>query len=136
MTISIPQTPTPTDLKTTTESIGQLSSILNNSAEPLSLRFRALFSLKAMGSASKEKNSVDLSNNETDAINEIAKAFQDDSNLLKHEVAYVLGQMKDKRALEVLYKVLSDHGQDAMVRSYLHSQIDAQLMNNNLNLTN
>ena len=43
-------------------------------------------------------------------------AFEDDSVLLKHEVAYVLGQMKDGYAVETLLTVLSDEDEDVMVR--------------------
>ena len=42
--------------------------------------------------------------------------FADESALLKHELAYVLGQKKDERALPVLTRVLEDTGEDPMVR--------------------
>ncbi len=38
------------------------------------------------------------------------------SALLKHEVAYVLGQMQDPAAVEVLKGVLRAHEENAMVR--------------------
>ncbi|CAG8610116.1 3558_t:CDS:2, partial [Ambispora leptoticha] len=69
---------------------------------PLHTRFRAIFTLKNIG----DERSIDL----------LAKAFNDESDLLKHELAYVLGQMKNSYANPILRRVLSDKSQDAMVR--------------------
>lgn len=46
----------------------------------------------------------------------IGKAFGDDSVLLKHELAYCLGQMQDGCAIPVLSAVLKDTRQEPMVR--------------------
>lgn len=51
-----------------------------------------------------------------DAIEWIGKAFADQSALLKHELAYCLGQMQDTRAIPTLTAVLKDREQEAMVR--------------------
>lgn len=48
--------------------------------------------------------------------------FQDPSALLKHELAYCLGQMKNAAALSILETVLANEQEDPMVRhevSYL-----------------
>jgi deoxyhypusine monooxygenase len=84
--------------------VEKLDDILNNKSGnvPLHERFRALFTLKSIG----DERSVDA----------IAKGFTDDSALLKHELAYVLGQMKNRYALSTLTKVLQDDQQDPMVR--------------------
>jgi deoxyhypusine monooxygenase len=50
------------------------------------------------------------------AIKSIEQAFTDDSDLLKHELAYCLGQMQDPEAIPVLIKVLEDKSQAPMVR--------------------
>ena len=42
--------------------------------------------------------------------------FADSSALLKHELAYVLGQMKDPYAIPVLTDVLKTETEDPMVR--------------------
>ena len=42
--------------------------------------------------------------------------FADESALLKHELAYCLGQMKNMNALPVLESVLADEKEDPMVR--------------------
>ncbi|KAH6912713.1 deoxyhypusine hydroxylase [Coprinopsis sp. MPI-PUGE-AT-0042] len=77
--------------------------LLNASGKvPLHVRFRALFTLKG------------LKNDE--AVEIISKGFSDDSALLKHELAYVLGQLKNESALPRLESVLRDTTEDPMVR--------------------
>ncbi|XP_031551620.1 deoxyhypusine hydroxylase-like [Actinia tenebrosa] len=85
--------------KSTIEGIGQQ---LLDSSRPLSERFRALFTLKNLGG--------------TTAIDFISQGFDDPSALLKHELAYCLGQMQDTHAIPILTKVLKDKNQEAMVR--------------------
>lgn len=54
--------------------------------------------------------------------------FQDPSALLKHELAYCLGQMKNAAALPILESVLANDQEDPMVRhevSCLYRRIDA-----------
>jgi deoxyhypusine monooxygenase len=84
------------------EQLSSLSNDLLNPETPLHKRFRALFTLKAIGGP--------------EAISTISKGFGDESALLKHEFAYVLGQMKDQRAIPKLEEVLSDEKEDPMVR--------------------
>ncbi|CAG8487310.1 6479_t:CDS:2, partial [Acaulospora colombiana] len=69
---------------------------------PLHKRFRAIFTLKNIAN----EKSIDI----------LAKAFKDDSALLKHELAYVLGQIKNPYANPVLSSVLADETEDPMVR--------------------
>ncbi|PWZ02705.1 ARM repeat-containing protein [Testicularia cyperi] len=75
---------------------------------PLDQRFRSLFTIKGLAARSDEHM--------VRAIQIITDAFGDDSALLKHELAYVLGQLEDVRALPTLRNVLEDKAQDAMVR--------------------
>lgn len=82
--------------------IHAIGDILNNKERPLKERFRALFTLRNIGGP--------------DSIECISKCFTDDSALLKHELAYCLGQMQDSRAIPVLIKVLEDKNQEPMVR--------------------
>ncbi|TDG43086.1 hypothetical protein AWZ03_010502 [Drosophila navojoa] len=84
------------------EQIKAIGGVLNNKERPLKERFRALFTLKNIGGGT--------------AIEAISKAFDDDSTLLKHELAYCLGQMQDTQAVEILTKVLQDTSQEPMVR--------------------
>ncbi|KAI0826781.1 ARM repeat-containing protein [Trametes gibbosa] len=79
------------------------AALLNASGDvPLHNRFRALFTLKSL----KSDVAVDI----------ISKGFADESALLKHELAYCLGQMKNTKALPVLETVLADEREDPMVR--------------------
>ncbi|KAI0041993.1 deoxyhypusine hydroxylase [Auriscalpium vulgare] len=79
------------------------AALLNTAGNvPLHNRFRALFTLKSF------KNE--------DAIRIISKGFQDPSALLKHELAYCLGQIKSPAALPTLEAVLADEKEDPMVR--------------------
>ncbi|RCN45033.1 PBS lyase HEAT-like repeat protein [Ancylostoma caninum] len=84
------------------EQIDGFGSILNDSSKPLKARFRALFILRNIG--------CDLS------VKWIAKCFGDDSALLKHELAYCLGQTQNKTAIPVLTEVLMDTNQEPIVR--------------------
>ncbi|GAA5817352.1 hypothetical protein MFLAVUS_010896 [Mucor flavus] len=82
----------------------KLEASLCNTSGTVSLaeRFRSLFTLKNIGT----NESIDI----------IAKAFSDDSELLKHELAYCLGQIGNPRANPTLEKVLEDLSEHEMVR--------------------
>ncbi|XP_059480222.1 deoxyhypusine hydroxylase [Neocloeon triangulifer] len=80
----------------------KIGDVLNNPDRPLKERFRALFTLKNIGGAT--------------AIDCIKKAFDDPSALLKHELAYCLGQMQDHLAIPILKDVLRDKNEHPMVR--------------------
>lgn len=84
------------------EKISEIGSVLQNSKRPLKERFRALFTLKNIGG--------------DQAVKEICACFNDDSALLKHELAYCLGQMQNTTAIPKLTEVLSDVNQEPMVR--------------------
>lgn len=90
----------------------QLRDLLTNADgnTKLANRFRALFHLKAAGENLEERATADT------ACAFIAAAFADDLELLKHEVAYVLGQTKNLLAAPLLRAVLEDEGQQCMVR--------------------
>ncbi|XP_061635248.1 deoxyhypusine hydroxylase [Phyllopteryx taeniolatus] len=84
------------------EQLAAVGSVLVDPRQDLTRRFRALFTLKNLGGA--------------EAVEWISKAFGDDSSLLKHELAYCLGQMQDPCAIPVLSGVLQDTRQEPMVR--------------------
>lgn len=79
-----------------------IGKLLNDKNRPLKERFRALFTLKNLGGPV--------------AIESISKCFADESALLKHELAYCLGQMQDAAAIPYLVKVIEDKSQEPMVR--------------------
>lgn len=82
--------------------IRNIGKVLNDPSRPLKERFRALFTLRNIGG--------------NVAIECIQNCFKDDSALLKHELAYCLGQMQDKNAIPVLVDVLENVAEHPMVR--------------------
>jgi len=84
------------------EKVLAIGKLLQDPKRPLKERFRALFTLRNLGGQT--------------AIDSISATFTDPSALLKHELAYCLGQMKDVRAIPMLVKVLEDVSQEPMVR--------------------
>jgi len=52
----------------------------------------------------------------SEAVEALASGFADTSALLRHEIAYVLGQMQHPAAVGTLQKLLNQHGEHPMVR--------------------
>ena len=94
-------------------SMEQLRDILINKdgRTELANRFRALFNLKCIAEEFASKKEIAKV-----AVEYIAECFGDDSELLKHEVAYVLGQTKNMDSCTVLREVTVDQNQQCMVR--------------------
>ena len=90
--------------------ISALRTALVSERTPLAIRFRALFSLKHHA-AKHPPSSYTIS-----AIQAIAAAFTSPSALLKHELAYCLGQTRNLAAVPYLRGVLEDRAEDAMCR--------------------
>lgn len=93
----------------TSATIASLRESLCSEATPLPVRFRALFSLKHL--ARHETGDQALA-----AIDAIAAGFVSPSALLKHELAYCLGQSANLAAVPYLQKVLADLQEDPMCR--------------------
>lgn len=86
----------------TEEEVTAIGRTLLDAAQPLPARFRALFTLRNLGGPA--------------AIDCIVRGFADSSALLKHELAFCLGQMRDRAAIPALLGVLQDSQQEPMVR--------------------
>ncbi|RDW69434.1 putative deoxyhypusine hydroxylase [Coleophoma cylindrospora] len=84
-----------------------LRKTLVSESEPLARRFRALFSLKHL--ACQPETTLP-------AIQAIAAGFKSPSALLKHELAYCLGQSHNLAASPFLRTVLEDKHEDPMCR--------------------
>ncbi len=82
--------------------LSDLRNIICDEDERMFQRMRALFALRNIGGK--------------DAVEALCAAFSSKSALLKHEVAYVLGQMQDNHAVSQLIDRLSDSNEDLMVR--------------------
>ncbi|KAI1119459.1 deoxyhypusine hydroxylase [Nemania sp. NC0429] len=89
--------------------VASLRESLCSESTPLPIRFRALFSLKHLAKHETGEASVA-------AVNAIAAAFTSPSALLKHELAYCLGQSANPAAVAPLRKVLADLQEDPMCR--------------------
>ncbi|KAI9662734.1 MAG: deoxyhypusine hydroxylase [Alyxoria varia] len=87
-----------------------LREVLVSESQSLARRFRALFSLKHHAALHPPTQ------NTIPAIHAIAAAFASPSALLKHELAYCLGQSRNLESVPYLRKVLEDRGEDAMCR--------------------
>ena len=83
-------------------SVADLRNVLCDEDEKMFQRMRALFALRNIGG----KDSVDA----------LAAAYESESALLKHEIAYVMGQMQDSHAVPHLIERLEDREEDVMVR--------------------
>jgi deoxyhypusine monooxygenase len=98
-----------TESMDTSRTIQALRKDLTSESTPLARRFRALFSLKHLASQPPSPQT-------TTAIQVIAAAFASPSALLKHELAYCLGQTKNLEAVPFLRAVLENKSEDAMCR--------------------
>ncbi|KAK5165074.1 deoxyhypusine hydroxylase [Saxophila tyrrhenica] len=87
-----------------------LRDTLTNESAALAARFRALFSLKHLASQQPATSQT------IPAIEAIAAAFTSPSALLKHELAYCLGQSGNEAAIPHLRAVIEDRQEDAMCR--------------------
>ena len=92
------------------DEISGLRAVLTSEASPLAKRFRALFSLKHYAALKPPTEET------IPAIQAIAAAFGSPSALLKHELAYCLGQSRNLESVPYLRKVLEDREEDAMCR--------------------
>ena len=82
--------------------VSQLRTTLCDESAKMFERMRALFALRNIGG--------------THAVDALAAAFDSESALLKHEIAYVLGQMQNNHAVPTLIERLEDQSEDLMVR--------------------
>lgn len=84
------------------KNINSLISTLLDEEEKMFERMRTIFSLRNDRSAT--------------AVSALCQGFTVKSALLRHELAYVLGQMQDSLAVPTLIRVLSDNNEHVMVR--------------------
>lgn len=87
-----------------------LRKALISESVPLARRFRALFSLKHLACLDPPAEQT------IPAIKAIAAAFTSPSALLKHELAYCLGQTRNLASVPYLREMLEDNHEDPMCR--------------------
>ena len=94
--------PAPPFAKKELKTVAQLEAVLLDPKRSMFDRYRAMFALR---------------NLETEeAVASLAKGFNDESALFKHEIAFVFGQMQHKASIAALRDVLQLEGEHAMVR--------------------
>jgi hypothetical protein len=103
--MSIFATPVPTD-----PTVLALRNIVTSESSPLAARFRALFSLKHLAALSPPTDQS------IPALEAIAAALVSPSALLKHELAYCLGQSGKPEAVRYLEACVEDRAEDDMCR--------------------
>lgn len=84
------------------DDVNKLELILTDAKQSLFDRYRAMFKLRDLGS--------------DDAIKALVAGFADKSPVLRHEIAYVMGQMQNPSAVPALEKVLGQQQEHSMVR--------------------
>lgn len=96
--------PAPPHPSHVTKSMGELGDILCDASLPIFERYRAMFSLRNIGGA--------------DAVAQLCRALTQDTSsaLLRHETAYVLGQMQHPDSVEALEESLRRIDEHSMVR--------------------
>ncbi|KAI3436262.1 hypothetical protein D9Q98_002315 [Chlorella vulgaris] len=93
----------PTPAAPASTPLQQLRDTLLDEQEPIFQRYRAMFALRNRGGG--------------EAVAALGASFNAAASaLLKHEVAYVLGQMQDAAAVQMLKEVLRDPTENPMVR--------------------
>mmetsp|Transcript_20649 Transcript_20649/g.43096 ORF Transcript_20649/g.43096 Transcript_20649/m.43096 type:complete len:380 (+) Transcript_20649:162-1301(+) len=113
--------------------LASLQSTLANPQKPIGMRMRATYFLRQAydnytknlehGTATttdEKKISVNDEDNDISlaVVNSLSKSLDDNRHgaLLRHEFAYVLGQLRDDRAIQALEHTLLDDADDIMVR--------------------
>ncbi|QSZ28717.1 hypothetical protein DSL72_003219 [Monilinia vaccinii-corymbosi] len=104
-----PSATSPAPEETADNTVNTLRKTLCSESSPLALRFRALFSLKHLACTPSSPSNIP-------AIEAIAAAFASPSALLKHELAYCLGQTRNLESSKYLRGVLENREEDSMVR--------------------
>jgi deoxyhypusine monooxygenase len=82
--------------------VADLRARLTDTSLPMFQRMRCVFTLRNLGGPA--------------AVDALAACFRDPSALLRHEVAYVMGQMQDPHAIPALTRTLMKQDEHVMVR--------------------
>ncbi len=99
-----------------------LKQVLNDETERMFVRMRSVFALRNIGGK--------------EAVEALCSGFSSASALLRHELAYVLGQMQDSRALPALNRRLEDLDEHVMVRHEAAEAMGAIGNRNSLEILN
>lgn len=92
-----------------TKSVKELGNELMDSKLPLFLRYRAMFALRDLASPPDIPTAVP-------AVLALAKGFEDPSDLFRHEIAFVFGQLSHPASIPALSSALGNLEEASMVR--------------------
>lgn len=92
-----------------TKSVEELGNELMDSSLPLFLRYRAMFALRDLASPPDIPTAVP-------AVHALAKGFNDPSDLFRHEIAFVFGQLSHPTSIPALTSALGNLQEASMVR--------------------
>ncbi|KAM5348226.1 hypothetical protein ACJ41O_008050 [Fusarium nematophilum] len=123
-----PSADTPEASSTADPTVLSLRESLCSEDTPLPIRFRALFSLKHVAITAEDDAT------KVAAIEAIAAGFSSPSALLKHELAYCLGQTGNIAAVKPLREVLADLKEDPMCRHEAAEALGALGWEDNLDI--
>lgn len=93
----------------TEQTVEKLGITLMDTSKPLFLRYRAMFALRDLASPPDLPTAVP-------AVLALAEGFKDSSELFRHEIAFVFGQLSHPASIPSLTKALSDVKEASMVR--------------------
>jgi deoxyhypusine monooxygenase len=89
--------------------VEQLGKTLMDPSKPLFLRYRAKFALRDLASPPDLPTAVP-------AVLALAEGFKDTSELFRHEIAFVFGQLSHPASIPALTAALADTAEASMVR--------------------
>lgn len=92
-----------------TNTVEELGKELMDANLPLFLRYRAMFALRDLASPPDLPTAVP-------AVHALARGFDDTSDLFRHEIAFVFGQLCHPASIPALTSALSNLNEVSMVR--------------------
>lgn len=92
-----------------TKSVEELGNELMDANLPLFMRYRAMFALRDLASPPDISTAVP-------AVHALAKGFDDPSDLFRHEIAFVFGQLSHPASIPALSSALGNLKEASMVR--------------------
>ena len=91
------------------QTVEELGKELMDTSLPLFRRYRAMFALRDLASPPSLPTAEP-------AIHALAEGFKDKSELFRHEIAFVFGQLSHPASISALTAALSDLNEASMVR--------------------
>lgn len=91
------------------KTVEELGKELMDTEIPLFMRYRAMFALRDLASPPDLPTAVP-------AVHALARGFDDPSDLFRHEIAFVFGQLSHPASIPALTSALSNPNEASMVR--------------------